>query len=62
MRALIGIWMLCAFAWKAKFTSLEIPNADENRGWELYLAEYLAALIYTIWPTLGLWLAFGRWL
>lgn len=62
MRTFIGIWMLCAFAWKAKFTALEIPNANENSGWELYAAEYLSAVVYSLWPAIGLWLTLGRFL
>jgi hypothetical protein len=62
MRTFIGIWMVCTFVWKAKFTELEIPNADASRGWELYLAEYIAAAVYSLWPAVGLWLTLGRFL
>ncbi len=54
--------MLCAFAWKAKFYGVEIPNADEARGWERYVAEYVAAFIYSSPAAMGLWLTFGRML
>lgn len=52
--------MVCAFLWKAKFYGVEVPNADEANGWERYVAEYIAAMVYSSWPAFGLWLMLGR--